>query len=248
MRLNKFIAEQGICSRRQADEKIKQGLILVNQKTTTVGYILEVGDIVNYKGQNFPYRNQETEPKLIYIALNKPVGIECTCSEAIKNNLISFLYKQKAFKEIIMGPASSMPRLYPIGRLDKNSRGLLILTNDGELTHKLSHPKFEHEKEYLVTVNKSITKEFLLNLSRGVEIIVKKDGSKARTLPCPVKQETSHSFKIILKQGYKRQIRQCCKVLGYEVVDLLRFRIAKLNLYELSLNEGEFKLIDNLYY
>lgn len=237
MRLNKFIAEQGICSRRQADEKIKQGLVLVNHKETTVGYILETGDIVNYQGQDFLYGPQNTQSKPIYIALNKPVGIECTCNEAIKNNLISFLNKQK-----------SLPRLYPIGRLDKNSRGLLILTNDGELTHKLSHPKFEHEKEYLVTVNKDITKEFLVNLSRGVEIIVKKDGTKAKTLPCSVTQETKNSFKIILKQGYKRQIRQCCKVLGYEVTDLLRFRIAKLNLYELSLNEGEFKLIDNLYY
>lgn len=241
MRLNKFLADQGLCSRRQADLKISQGLVSVNAATVDLGYCLESGDRVNYAGKEYIY-NPESLQRLIYLALNKPMGIECTCNEEIEGNLIHFLEKNPEFQEL------KKLRLYPIGRLDKNSRGLIILTNDGDITHKLSHPKFEHEKEYLVTVDKPITKKFLKDLSAGVEIIIKKNGIKARTLPCLVNQESETSFKIILKQGYKRQIRQSCKVLGYEVVDLLRFRIVKLNLYELSLNEGEFKLIDNLYY
>jgi 23S rRNA pseudouridine2604 synthase len=241
MRLNKFLADQGLCSRRQADLKISQGLVSVNAATVDLGYCLESGDRVNYAGKEYIY-NPESLQRLIYLALNKPMGIECTCNEEIEGNLIHFLEKNPKFQEL------KKLRLYPIGRLDKNSRGLIILTNDGDITHKLSHPKFEHEKEYLVTVDKPITKKFLKDLSAGVEIIIKKNGIKARTLPCLVNQESETSFKIILKQGYKRQIRQSCKVLGYEVVDLLRFRIVKLNLYELSLNEGEFKLIDNLYY
>ena len=241
MRLNKFLADQGLCSRRQADLKISQGLVSVNAVTVSLGCCLESGDRVNYAGKEYIY-NPESSQRLIYLALNKPMGIECTCNEEIEGNLIHFLEKNPKFQEL------KKLRLYPIGRLDKNSRGLIILTNDGDITHKLSHPKFEHEKEYLVTVDKPITKKFLKDLSAGVEIIIKKNGIKARTLPCLVNQESETSFKIILKQGYKRQIRQSCKVLGYEVVDLLRFRIVKLNLYELSLNEGEFKLIDNLYY
>jgi 23S rRNA pseudouridine2604 synthase len=241
MRLNKFLADQGLCSRRQADLKISQGLVSVNAVTVSLGYCLESGDRVNYAGKEYIY-NPESSQRLIYLALNKPAGVECTCNEEIEGNLIHFLEKNPEFQEL------KKLRLYPIGRLDKNSRGLIILTNDGDITHKLSHPKFEHEKEYLVTVDKPITKKFLKDLSAGVEIIIKKNGIKARTLPCLVNQESETSCKIILKQGYKRQIRQSCKVLGYEVVDLLRFRIVKLNLYELSLNEGEFKLIDNLYY
>jgi 23S rRNA pseudouridine2604 synthase len=241
MRLNKFLADQGLCSRRQADLKISQGLVSVNAVAVSLGYCLESGDRVNYAGKEYIY-NPESLQRLIYLALNKPMGIECTCNEEIEGNLIHFLEKNPKFQEF------KKLRLYPIGRLDKNSRGLIILTNDGDITHKLSHPKFEHEKEYLVTVDKPITKKFLKDLSAGVEIIIKKNGIKARTLPCLVNQESETSFKIILKQGYKRQIRQSCKVLGYEVVDLLRFRIAKLNLYELSLDEGEFKLVDNLYY
>lgn len=256
MRLNKFLADQGLCSRRQADLKISQRLVSVNAVTVDLGYCLESGDRVNYAGKEYIY-NPESSQRLIYLALNKPMGIECTCNEEIEGNLIHFLEKNPKFHELKELFTSSSKnaragiselRLYPIGRLDKNSRGLLILTNDGDITHKLSHPKFEHEKEYLVTVDKPITKKFLKDLSAGVEIIIKKNGIKARTLACLVNQESETSFKIILKQGYKRQIRQSCKVLGYEVVDLLRFRIAKLNLYELSLNEGEFKLIDNLYY
>ena len=241
MRLNKFLADQGLCSRRQADLKISQGLVSVNAATVDLGYCLESGDRVNYAGKEYIY-NPESLQRLIYLALNKPMGIECTCNEEIEGNLIHFLEKNPKFQEL------KKLRLYPIGRLDKNSRGLIILTNDGDITHKLSHPKFEHEKEYLVTVDKPITKKFLKDLSAGVEIIIKKNGIKARTLPCLVNQESETSFKIILKQGYKRQIRQSCKALGYEVLDLLRFRIAKLNLYELSLDEGEFKLVDNLYY
>jgi 23S rRNA pseudouridine2604 synthase len=241
MRLNKFLADQGLCSRRQADLKISQGLVSVNAVTVSLGCCLESGDRVHYADKEYIY-NPESSQRLIYLALNKPAGVECTCNEEIEGNLIHFLEKNPKFQEL------KKLRLYPIGRLDKNSRGLLILTNDGDITHKLSHPKFEHEKEYLVTVDKPITKKFLKDLSAGVEIIVKKNGIKAKTLPCLVNQESETSFKIILKQGYKRQIRQSCKVLGYEVMDLLRFRIVKLNLYELSLNEGEFKLIDNLYY
>jgi pseudouridine synthase len=241
MRLNKFLADQGLCSRRQADIKISQGLVSVNTITVSLGCCLESGDRVHYADKEYIY-NPESSQRLIYLALNKPAGVECTCNEEIEGNLIHFLEKNPKFQEL------KKLRLYPIGRLDKNSRGLLILTNDGDITHKLSHPKFEHEKEYLVTVDKPITKKFLKDLSAGVEIIIKKNGIKARTLPCLVNQESETSFKIILKQGYKRQIRQSCKVLGYEVVDLLRFRIAKLNLYELSLDEGEFKLVDNLYY
>jgi 23S rRNA pseudouridine2604 synthase len=256
MRLNKFLADQGLCSRRQADLKISQGLVSVNAVIVNLGYCLENGDRVSYEGKDYFY-NAENSLKLIYLALNKPMGVECTCNKEIEGNLIDFLEKNpkfQALKELFTSSSKNAEegiselRLYPIGRLDKNSRGLIILTNDGDITHKLSHPKFEHEKEYLVTVDKPITKKFLKDLSTGVEIIIKKNGIKARTLPCLVNQESEESFKIILKQGYKRQIRQSCKVLGYKVLDLLRFRIAKLNLYELSLDEGEFKLVDNLYY
>ena len=254
MRLNKFLADKGLCSRRQADLKINQGLVLVNGSIAELGHHLKANDIVTYENKEY-YFSENFIKRFFYLALNKPTGIECTCSKETEGNLIDFLEKnpkfQKLREEFIDTSKASKAeelRLYPIGRLDKNSRGLIILTNDGELTHKLSHPKFEHEKEYLVTVNKLISESFLKELSNGVEIKIDDNGTKVKTMPTKVFLETDKSFKIILKQGYKRQIRESCKVLGYKVLDLLRFRIAKLNLYELSLNEGEFRLIDNLYY
>lgn len=254
VRLNKFLAEKGLCSRRQADLKISQGLILVNGSTAKLGYHLKANDIVTYENKEYCF-SENFIKNFFYLALNKPAGIECTCSRETEGNLIDFLENNPKFQELRSKFTNSSTasraeelRLYPIGRLDKNSRGLIILTNDGKITHKLSHPKFEHEKEYLVRVDKLINKQFLEKLGQGVEIQINDTATKVKTMPAKVFLEDDTSFRIILKQGYKRQIRESCKVLGYKVLDLLRFRIAKLNLYELSLNEGEFTLVDNLYY
>lgn len=259
MRLNKFLAQKGLCSRREADKLITSELVRVNGEKVSPGYILEEGNKVTVlekdseKTHSFIFSENKSNNSFenIYIALNKPVDIECTCNTDIKGNIITYLRKNKKFLELekeYQQKNNSLLRLFHIGRLDKNSHGLILLSNDGELSQKLMHPSFEHEKEYLVTVNKELTEDFIKKLSAGVTISRDKKEDKVKTLPCSVKQVSENSFKIILKQGYKRQIRKSCKVLGYEVIDLYRFRIGEVNIDEnFKLKEAEFKLIEKQY-
>ncbi|NQY80871.1 MAG: rRNA pseudouridine synthase [Candidatus Caenarcaniphilales bacterium] len=241
MRLNKFLAQKGLCSRREADKLITNELVRVNNEKVNPGYILEEGNEVTVlekgseKTHSFIFSENKSNDNFenIYIALNKPVDIECTCNTDIKGNIITYLRKNKKFLDLekeYQQKNSSLLRLFHIGRLDKNSHGLILLSNDGELSQKLMHPSFEHEKEYLVTVNKELTEDFIKKLSAGVTISRDKKEDKVKTLPCKVKQVSKNSFNIILKQGYKRQIRKSCKVLGYEVEDLYRFRIGEVNI------------------
>lgn len=259
MRLNKFLALKGLCSRREADKLITNESVRVNNEKVSPGYILEEGDKVlilekgSKKTHNFIFSKAKINNNFenIYLALNKPKYIECTCNPEIKGNIITYLRKNKKFSELekeYQQKNNSLLRLFHIGRLDKNSRGLILLSNDGDLSQKLMHPSFEHEKEYLVTVNKELTKEFIQKLSAGVNISRDKKEDKIKTLPCSVKQVNYNSFKIILKQGYKRQIRKSCKVLDYEVEDLYRFRIGQVNIDEnFRLREAEFRLIEKRY-
>ncbi|MCH2226676.1 MAG: pseudouridine synthase [Candidatus Caenarcaniphilales bacterium] len=241
MRLNKLLALKGLCSRREADKLIKDQLVTINGEFTSPGYQVIENDKVQVKSPDhkiladfiFQENIAEAEFEKIYLALNKPVNIECTCNSEIKNNIIDFLRKDPEFRKLeerYKKRNKSQLRLFHVGRLDKNSRGLILLTNDGELSQKLMHPSHEHEKEYLVTVDKKISQDFIDKLSAGVTISRDKKEDKVKTLPCIVRKVSSNSFKIILKQGYKRQIRKSCKVLGYEVEDLYRFRIEDVNI------------------
>ncbi len=260
MRLNKVLALKGICSRREADKLISKNQVLINGENTSPGYIVQSGDEIEVQipTEKEAFKFLFSEEKIveefekIFLILNKQVNIECTCNTNIKNNIITYLRKNDEFKELekkYKKKNNSELRLFHVGRLDKNSRGLILLTNDGETAQRLTHPKYEHEKEYLVTVNKDISDSFINKLSAGVEISRNKKIDKVKTLACKVKKINSKTFKIILTQGYKRQIRQSCKVLGYEVIDLYRFRIGSLSLEEnLNLPESKFKLIDTAIY
>ena len=257
MRLNKFLAQKGLCSRREADKLILEKLIKVNNCEISPGYILEAGDkVVVFDSQateinNFIYSETKAQEfEKVYLALNKAAGIECTCNLKIKANIISYIRKAKGFEKLrkkYQDRHQSELRLFHIGRLDKDSRGLILLSNDGDLSQKLMHPSYEHEKEYLVCVDKKITQSFIKDLSAGVEISRDKKDDKVKTLPCIVKQVNDRSFTIILTQGYKRQIRKSCKVLGYEVTDLYRFRIGEININEnYKIAEGEFLKLPSL--
>ena len=220
MRLNKFLALSGIASRRKCDLLIEQGRIFVNKKQVSeLGEKIDPDlDIVEFDGKKVNLK------KSVYILLNKPEGFLCSCA---KRNL-----SEKTILDLI----DVKERIFPVGRLDKNSSGLIILTNDGELALKLTHPSFEKEKEYEVLVNKKITLEFLQSMERGV--VIENDYKTRKT---KLKKISDKSFSIILKEGKKRQIRQMCQALGYFVVKLKRTRIGKLKLANLKV--GEWKKI-----
>ncbi|MFZ4059564.1 MAG: 23S rRNA pseudouridine(2604) synthase RluF [Ferruginibacter sp.] len=213
--LNKYISETGFCSRREADNYIDQGRVTINDNIAIKGNRVNAGDIVEIDGEPIVKK-----VKTVYLAFNKPVGITCTTDLKDKTNIISFVnYKT---------------RIFPIGRLDKPSEGLIFLTNDGDIVNKILRSGNNHEKEYLITVNKPITGEFIDKMRNGVKIL------GTVTKKCFVKQEGKQRFRIILTQGLNRQIRRMCEVLGYEVETLKRIRIMNLTLTGLPVGKWRY--------
>lgn len=206
-RLNKYISESGICSRRDADRFIEQGNVYVNGKRAQVGVQVVAGDTVKVNGQLIEPREPDD---FVFIVLNKPVGIVSTTEAAEKNNIVDFVRHSV--------------RIFPIGRLDKDSQGLIFLTSNGDLVNKVLRAGNNHEKEYLVTVNKPITDSFIEGLAGGVPILGQ------MTKKCPVTKVAPTVFNITLVQGLNRQIRRMCEYFGYEVVKLERTRIMNVNL------------------
>ena len=207
MRINKFISKFGSISRRQADRLISDGRVTVNNQIVELGYIVEDNDNVKLDGEKI----KSDSKKYVYLAFNKPRGIVCTTdSEKEKDNIIDFINFNK--------------RIYPIGRLDKLSEGLILLTNDGEIVNKVLRSRYGHEKEYLVTLNKKIESNLLKNLSNGVPIL------KTVTRKCETTYVNDFQFKIVLTQGLNRQIRRMCEYFDYRVKKLERIRIININL------------------
>lgn len=226
--LNKFISDTGYCSRREADQLITDGRVILNGQTATLGNRYNPGDVVEVDGS---YVTADNKDKRIYIALNKPTGITTTTELHIKDNIISFVNHPK--------------RIFPIGRLDKDSEGLILLTNDGDIINKILRASNDHEKEYIVRVNKPIDSRFLQQMSQGVPIL------DTRTLPCKVQSVGRQTFRITLTQGLNRQIRRMCEYLGYEVMGLQRVRIMNIKLDKLAtgkwryLSEAELAVLMN---
>lgn len=205
--INKYISSTGFCSRREADKYIEQQRVTINGKTVGLGARVAAGDKVAVDGEPIKLK---TSNKRVYIALNKPVGITSTTDTKDKTNIIGFLNYPK--------------RIFPIGRLDKDSDGLIFLTNDGDIVNKILRAENNHEKEYIVTVDKAITPDFIQKMGNGVPVL------DTVTQKCFVKQEGSRKFRIILTQGLNRQIRRMCEYLGYEVKKLTRIRIMNVEL------------------
>ena len=216
-RLNKYISDTGFCSRREADSFIANGDVTVNGKPAQMGVKVSAADTVLVKGQ--PLRSK---PNRVDLAYHKPVGITCTTERHIQGNII----------DAVKYPE----RIFPIGRLDKPSEGLIFLTNDGDIVNKVLRAGNAHEKEYVVTVNKPITEHFVRKMSQGVPIL------NTVTLPCQVTQVSRNTFKIILTQGLNRQIRRMAEFCGYEVVKLKRTRIMHIRLADLK--PGKWRLLD----
>ncbi|MBO8232239.1 23S rRNA pseudouridine(2604) synthase RluF [Prochlorococcus marinus str. MU1402] len=207
-RINKYLSELGYCSRRRADKLIEEGKITINGKIPEIGTKIEEGDQVEVQGQIIEKSKRQ---KKIYLAFNKPVGIVCTTDRGVEtDNIIDFIKYPK--------------RIFPIGRLDKPSEGLIFLTNDGDIVNKILRARNNHEKEYIVSVNLPINREFIQTMSNGVEIL------ETKTKNCFVKQLGPKKFKIILTQGLNRQIRRMCESLGYKVQSLKRVRIMNIKL------------------
>ena len=219
IRINKYLSEAGYCSRRQADRLVGEG------RVTIYGKIAQMGDKVtdDQKVMVGKQRVLREEP-FIMIALNKPKGIVCTTAEVEKDNVVRFLN----FKQ----------RIYPVGRLDKDSEGLLLLTNQGELANELMKARNYHEKEYVVRVNKPLTKDFIKAMRDGVPIL------DTVTRPCKVRYVDKYTFEIILTQGLNRQIRRMCEYFGYRVVALKRIRIVNIELGKLKTGQWRY-LTDN---
>ena len=206
-RINKYLSEIGYCSRREADRLIADGRVLVNGEPVEMGLKVSAEDKIVVNGEAI----SNPKNKLVYIAFNKPKGIVCTTDTRVeKDNIIDYINYSK--------------RIFPIGRLDKASEGLIFLTNDGDIVNKILRARNNHEKEYIVSVNKPITKEFLHEMSNGVPIL------DTVTKKCFVKQTHKNEFKIILTQGLNRQIRRMCEHLDYRVTELTRVRIMNVNL------------------
>ena len=207
-RINKYLSEFGYCSRRAADRLIKEGKVTINGMVPDIGTKVEDGDEVEVEGQRI---ENSRKPKKIYLAFNKPIGIVCTTDRRVEqDNIIDF----------IKYPS----RIFPIGRLDKPSEGLIFLTNDGDIVNKILRARNNHEKEYIVSVNRPINREFIQRMSNGVKIL------DIVTKQCFVKQLGEKKFKIILTQGLNRQIRRMCESLGYKVKSLKRIRIMNIKL------------------
>lgn len=214
IRINKFLSEAGVCSRREADRALEAGQIRIGDRVAVLGDRVCPGDAVYYKG-----RQVRREEERILIAFHKPRGIVCTTSKKEGTNIVDYIGYPK--------------RIYPIGRLDKDSTGLILLTNDGDIVNKIMRSGNHHEKEYVVTVNQDITQDMIMHLSNGVEIL------DTVTRPCKVWQSGTREFHIVLTQGLNRQIRRMCEALGYRVKTLKRLRI--MNIYLGNLKEGAYR-------
>ena len=215
-RINKYLSEVGYCSRRRADRLIEEGKVTINGKVTEIGSKVEANDKVEVEGQII---KKSTKQKKIYLAFNKPVGIVCTTDRRVEpNNIIDFV--------------KYSTRIFPIGRLDKESEGLIFLTNDGDIVNKILRARNNHEKEYIVIVNRPINREFIQRMSNGVKIL------DTTTKNCLVKKLSQKKFKIILTQGLNRQIRRMCEFLGYKVEALKRVRIMNI---KLDLPTGKYR-------
>ncbi len=225
MRLNKFLASQSQLSRRNVDNAISEGLISVNNETATLGQQLLNGDVVEFDNELFVYSEDTMTTKLL-IALNKPQGVISTCDLDEPNNIISFI--KENCKNPLLAQKISETRLFPIGRLDKDSRGLILLTNDGQLTYELTHPKFAHQKEYIVNTTSNIDSSFINKLRSGISF--QSETGLVTSKPCFAEQVDDKVFRITLEQGYKRQIRLMTEALGNRVSDLFRIRIADIAL------------------
>ncbi|RDC54707.1 23S rRNA pseudouridine(2604) synthase RluF [Pedobacter chinensis] len=215
-RLNKFISESGLCSRREADRFIERGNVFINGKRAKIGDQVFAGDRVMVNGHNI---EPKEESNFILLAFNKPVGITSTTESNVKNNIVDYVNHSE--------------RIFPIGRLDKDSSGLIFLTNNGDIVNKILRAGNKHEKEYVVTVNKPITEDFIFEMSNGVPIL------GVNTRKCKVRQISTFVFNIILIQGLNRQIRRMCEHFGYEVTRLERTRIMNVNLK--GIPTGEFR-------
>ncbi|EDM37108.1 23S rRNA pseudouridine synthase [Pedobacter sp. BAL39] len=213
-RLNKYISESGLCSRRAADRYIEQGNVYINGKKAKVGDKVFFGDLVMVNGQTIEPKEVEHS---VLIAYNKPVGITSTTEAGVKGNIVDHVNHSE--------------RVFPIGRLDKDSQGLIFLTNNGDLVNKILRAGNNHEKEYLVTVNKPLTEQFITNMSKGVPIL------GIMTKKCKVTKESPFVFKITLIQGLNRQIRRMCEHFGFEVTKLERTRIMNIGLKGIPLGE-----------
>ena len=216
MRLNKHISDTGFCSRREADGLIGEGRVTVNGARARIGAEIGEGDEVLVDGK--PLRVRKVAPgkrQHIYIALNKPVGVTCTTESGVKDNIVDFVGHER--------------RIFPIGRLDKDSEGLILLTNDGDIVNEVLRAEHNHEKQYVVAVDKPITQEFIDQMAAGVRL------SDATTKPCRVKKLGPKLFDIVLTQGLNRQIRRMCEALGFTVEALQRVRIMHIRLGELPL-------------
>ena len=215
-RINKYLSEVGYCSRREADRLIEEGKVTINGEISKIGTKVDECDQVEVKGQII---EKSTKQKNIYLAFNKPIGIVCTTDRRVEpDNVIDFIKYPK--------------RIFPIGRLDKQSEGLIFLTNDGDIVNKILRSRNNHEKEYIVSVNRQINGDFIQNMSNGVEIL------DTITKNCFVKQLGPKKFKIILTQGLNRQIRRMCESLGYRVRSLKRVRIMNI---KLDLPTGKYR-------
>ena len=215
IRLNKYIASSGLCSRREADTLIESGKVTINGIVAVQGSKVLDGDVVEVNG-----RKVTPEDDMVYIAFNKPLGITCTTDTRDPSNIIDYI----GFDE----------RIFPVGRLDKNSSGLILLTNDGSIVNKLLRAENGHEKEYLVTVNHPYDKNFIKSMESGVPVLGQ------LTLPCRIKPAGDRSFKIILHQGLNRQIRRMCEYLGYKVTKLKRIRFMNIMLGDLETGKWRY--------
>lgn len=214
IRINKYLSQAGFCSRREADRLLDEGRITINDKIPEMGAKVNPQDVVKVDGK----RIENKEEKPVYIAFNKPIGVVCTTDSGVeKNNIIDYINYPK--------------RIYPIGRLDKASQGLILLTDDGAIVNKILRSRNGQGKEYIVTVNKPITKIFLKGMSSGVPIL------DTITKKCQVRQTRENQFHIILTQGLNRQIRRMCEYFDYRVVKLKRIRVINIHLGDLPLGK-----------
>ena len=217
-RINKYLSEVGFCSRRKADDYISDGRVYINGKPALLGSKVSIEDEISVDGEIIQNKDKEK----VYIAFNKPVGIECTGNNKVKDNIIDYINHKE--------------RLFTIGRIDKQSEGLILLTNDGDIVNNVLRAENRKEKEYIVTVNKKITTEFIDKMRKGVRIMGR------ITRKCFVKKIHENRFKIILTQGMNRQIRRMCEVLGYRVTKLKRVRIMDIHL---DTKVGEYRNLNN---
>jgi 23S rRNA pseudouridine2604 synthase len=218
VRLNKYISETGVCSRREADKWIEAGRVTLNGAPATLGHKVAEGDEVRVDGNLVGAKK-----KAIYIALNKPVGITCTTEAHVQDNIIQFVGHSE--------------RIFPVGRLDKDTEGLILLTNDGDIVNEILRSENEHEKEYVVSVNRPITDLSLKMLASGVKIM------GMTTKPCRVERLDAETFRLVLTQGLNRQIRRMCSALGYRVRRLQRVRI--INIHVGALRTGAWRYLSD---